>query len=67
MEIFVVWVEDIERTKAFFEGFGMTFQTEQHGTGPEHYSCQSENALFEIYPKRSSERNAKFIEIDNAE
>lgn len=49
---FVLAVDDIERMKAFLEQFGLVFVHEKHGDGPEHYSCERNGKVLEIYPKR---------------
>ncbi len=41
---------DIERSKTFYEIFGMAFVKEQHGNGPVHYSSSDETGVFELYP-----------------
>jgi len=49
--ISIVYADCIERSRMFYECFGMTFQKEQHGKGPVHYSSLDWGTLFEIYPK----------------
>ncbi|MEQ8966376.1 MAG: hypothetical protein RID91_11165 [Azospirillaceae bacterium] len=39
------------RALAFFYGrFGLVFETERHGNGPEHEACVMEASVLEIYP-----------------
>lgn len=48
--------EDIEKLKTFFEGFGLTFQEEQHilsngeTLGYRHYACETTTGILELYP-----------------
>ncbi|WP_174493683.1 MULTISPECIES: VOC family protein [Acinetobacter] len=50
INLIVLKVENIERSKNFYRQFGLEFQTEQHGNGPQHYSCMMNGLVFEIYP-----------------
>jgi catechol 2,3-dioxygenase-like lactoylglutathione lyase family enzyme len=50
LNLLVLRCRQIERTKAFYELFGLTFVKEQHGGGPEHYSASDDVGLFELYP-----------------
>ena len=49
----VLFTKDIEKTKNFFECLGLTFVCEQHGEGPEHYACERDGRVLEIYPKKN--------------
>ena len=55
---FVLRVEDIEKMKTFMESFGLTFVLEQHGDGPEHYACECEGKVLEIYPRKNRRRSS---------
>jgi len=48
--LIVLRCADIEKTKAFYEHFGMKFEKEKHANGPEHFACQDEVGVFELYP-----------------
>lgn len=48
---FVITTPDIEAMKKFMESFGLTFVREKHGNGPEHYACESDGKVLEIYPE----------------
>ena len=50
INLLVIRCANIERSKSFYEIFGMAFQKEQHGNGPVHYSCADETGVFELYP-----------------
>ncbi|HEY4330660.1 MAG TPA: VOC family protein [Phycisphaerae bacterium] len=50
LNLLVIRCGNIERSKAFYELFGMAFKQEQHGNGPKHYNCTDEEGVFEIYP-----------------
>lgn len=48
---FVIRTRDIESMREFLETFGLTFVLEKHGSGPEHYACEIEGKVLEIYPE----------------
>ena len=50
INLIVLKVQDIERTRQFYSQFGLIFLSEKHGNGPEHYSCNLNGLIFEIYP-----------------
>ena len=50
LNLLVLRCKMIERSKSFYEIFGMAFVKEQHGNGPVHYSCSDDRGVFEIYP-----------------
>ena len=51
---FVVYAADLERSRAFYCGLGLTLQREKHGDGPVHYSCELGDTVVEFYPTRKS-------------
>jgi len=56
--LIVVRSDDLERVHAFYELLGLTLISEQHGTGPQHYSSTSSGTVFELYPARPGESDA---------
>ena len=50
ISLVVLRVSNIERAAEFYAAIGLTFQREQHGTGPEHFSTWVGNTVFELYP-----------------
>ena len=50
LNLLVLRCANIERSKSFYELFGLAFNKEQHGNGPLHYSSSDERGVFEIYP-----------------
>lgn len=54
LNLLVLRCGDIERSKAFYELFGMAFMHEQHGNGPAHYSATDDSGTFEIYPREGA-------------
>jgi lactoylglutathione lyase len=53
LNLLVLRCGDIERSKAFYELFGMAFVQEQHGNGPIHYSATDDSGVFELYPREA--------------
>ena len=47
---FIIRTDNIDRLKTFLETFGLDFKQEQHGKGPIHFSCVSDDKVLEIYP-----------------
>lgn len=41
---------DPQVTANFYGQFGITFQSEKHGSGPVHYSLESKGTVIEFYP-----------------
>lgn len=54
LNLLVLRCRQMERTKAFYELFGLTFVKEQHGAGPEHYSATDDVGTLELYPAESN-------------
>lgn len=40
--------------KEFYESLGLSFAKEKHGNGPEHFACEINETVFELYPKDSN-------------
>lgn len=51
-EVYVIKTTEVDRTLAFFQSLGLSFVQEQHGDGPEHYACEMDGQVFEIYPAK---------------
>lgn len=50
LNLVVLYSQDIQRSKAFYEALGLQFIKERHGQGSEHYACELNNTVLEIYP-----------------
>ncbi len=50
LNLTVVRTANMDACLAFYCALGLTFQQEQHGSGPIHYSCELGNTVIEIYP-----------------
>lgn len=48
--VLVIKTHKVEKAVEFFTAFGMSFVKEKHGKGPEHYACEIDGKVFEIYP-----------------
>lgn len=42
---------------AFYEGLGLRFDEEQHGSGPAHHAARQGSGAFEIYPCSADDRS----------
>ena len=56
LSLIVVYARNLEETREFYAALGITFQDEQHGSGPRHYAATLGGAVFEIYPLRDDEQ-----------
>lgn len=61
--LIVIRVSDIEHSLQFYERLGLEFTKHRHGSGPEHYACESGQVVFEIYPKTSDTQNTSAVRI----
>jgi catechol 2,3-dioxygenase-like lactoylglutathione lyase family enzyme len=50
ISLVVLRCRDVGATRRFYEALGLVFQTERHGSGPEHYSCRVGDTVLELYP-----------------
>ena len=59
MKIFLVVIrcQALEASKCFYQKLGLTFEKEKHSSGPEHYSCEHEGVVFELYPNKGEATN----------
>lgn len=48
---YVLRTDDMDKLVSFFSDLGLTFKTEKHGSGPEHYACEKNGKVLEIYPR----------------
>jgi predicted enzyme related to lactoylglutathione lyase len=55
LNLVVLKVRDLARSKAFYEALGLTLVEEQHGKGPVHFSCSQNGLVFELYPTGDAE------------
>ena len=54
LNLLVLRCRDLERSRAFYEHFGLHFAKHAHGAGPEHYSHEDARGVFELYPSKRS-------------
>lgn len=54
LNLVVIRVVDLERSRNFYSGLGLTFTLEKHGAGPEHLTARTGGAVFELYPSGRS-------------
>lgn len=52
ISLLVIRCQDIEASKDFYQKLGLSFAKEKHGNGPEHYSCEHDGCVFELYPNK---------------
>lgn len=50
ISLLAIKCSNIEISKRFYECLGLTFKKEKHGKGPEHYSSELDDFVFELYP-----------------
>ncbi|MCJ8283184.1 MAG: bleomycin resistance protein [Rivularia sp. ALOHA_DT_140] len=54
LNLIVIRVEDLIKSKDFYETLGIKFDYEQHGQGEKHLSTVLEGMIFEIYPRNNN-------------
>ena len=54
LNLVVIRARDIQVAKTFYELIGLQFELHRHGNGPEHFACEWESRVFEIYPTQES-------------
>lgn len=50
MNVLVLKTHRVDETKAHFETMGLSFVAEKHGSGPDHWACEVDGRVLEIYP-----------------
>ena len=50
LNLVVIYSHNLTKSIGFYEKLGLTFEQEQHGKGPVHYSCNLGSVVLEIYP-----------------
>jgi lactoylglutathione lyase len=51
LSLVVIQSSNLDRVLEFYRAIGLNFVCEKHGNGPEHYSCDLDGVIFEIYPR----------------
>jgi lactoylglutathione lyase len=51
LNLVVLRCADIDQANAFYSKIGLQFAKHRHGNGPEHYSAELTDAVFELYPQ----------------
>ena len=54
LNLVVIRATDLERARVFYEAIGLRFIPEKHGTGPEHFACDLNGVIIELYPRKST-------------
>jgi len=68
LNLIVIKSKNLEESVAFYEELGLQFQKEQHGKGPEHYACELDQLVFEIYPAAQQANEIRIgFNIENME
>lgn len=55
LNLVVLRVVDIDRAAAFYRVLGFEFLKHAHGSGPEHYACETDGFVFELYPSSAEQ------------
>ena len=50
LSLIVLRCADLDASRTFYTYLGLSFETEQHGNGPVHYSAQQGELVLELYP-----------------
>jgi len=50
ISLIVLRAADVQKALAFYQAIGLSFEEEQHGSGPIHYACTLADTVIELYP-----------------
>jgi lactoylglutathione lyase len=50
LNLIVIRANNLEESYSFYKKLGLSFNQEQHGNGPQHYTSELKGLVFEIYP-----------------
>ena len=56
LSLIVLRCSDVNASRRFYEALGLSFTTEKHGAGPEHYACRLGDLVLELYPAAAGKR-----------
>jgi len=51
LNLVVLRSSNLDRAMTFYSKLGLNFKKHRHGTGPEHFSAELAEAVFELYPQ----------------
>lgn len=57
----VVYTTQSDRLLPFYEGIGLIFTQERHGSGPNHYASVTDTLVFEIYPTDVTQKDSTLL------
>ena len=57
ISLVVIRCQDLTASKDFYQKLGLSFVKEKHGNGPEHYACECDGVVFELYPNQGMPPN----------
>ena len=52
LNLIVIRSSDLARARLFYESLGIVFESERHGSGPEHFAGKLGEVVLEIYPSK---------------
>ena len=55
LNLVVIRSANLDRAVTFYRMLGMRFTQRSHGNGPEHYTSETADLVFELYPLASSQ------------
>lgn len=55
ISLLVLRASDPEATAAFYSALGFEFNVEQHANGPQHFACEEDGFVLEIYPLKANQ------------
>ena len=61
MSVVVLRTDRMAELRELLEAMGMEFEVEKHGSGPEHFACEKNGVVLEIYPADDRKEPIQFL------
>jgi len=63
LNLVVLRALDPEGLIPIYEALGCKFESEQHGNGPQHFSCDVDGLVLEIYPRTADDERTTAVRV----
>lgn len=63
LNLVVLRAAEPEALSNLFTSFGCAFARERHGSGPEHFACEANGSVLEIYPRSPGQPSTSAVRL----